>query len=91
MATISDLELLNKEKDEDFEDGGEEILVENDMQEALDWLNKCMHLLDYMSDTLLCKSITKRERETMGRVSEGLRGFLDDIGSHYAEDDDSEE
>lgn len=57
----------------------------NDILDSLDLLRKCMHLLDYLSDPDLCKSVTKRERDTMARLSESVDEFLDDAETKYEE------
>ena len=99
MAKLEELEeALGKSKvvelvDNEFEedpDGGEELLATQDVIEAISLLSKCMHFLDYLSDTDLCKSVTKREREGMGRLSEIVRTYLDEVSDHY-EDSEEEE
>lgn len=91
MPSLEDLERTIKQAevvDEDDgtdEENGEELLVEQDIQDAIGILRKCMHLLDYVSDTDLCKSVTKRERETMGRLSEMVREYLEEVDQHYDE------
>ncbi len=76
--------------DEDDE-SGEELLVYKDMNEALALLRKSMHLLDYLADYDLCKSIKKAERESMARLSEIIDGFLDETEGNYAESEEEDE
>lgn len=97
MANLDDLEAslvkcadklggAKAEFDEVPELEGEELLMYQDVIDAIELLKKCMHLLDYMSDTDLCKSITKREREVMGRVSNSVGEYLDEVVIRYEED-----
>jgi len=90
MAKIEELESELVLNDSDFieEGGDDELAIANDVIAALSLLKKSMHLLDYMGDSDLCKTITKRERETMSRVSDSIREFLDDVGSHYEDEED---
>jgi hypothetical protein len=92
MATLEDLEASRKapkeapkeaEPVEEFDDD-----YNQDMLDALSLLNKCMHLLDYISDRDLCKTVTNREREVMGRVSESIRIYLDAVEGSYEEEVD---
>lgn len=68
------------------EHGGEEVLMEDDILEAIDLLHKCMHLLDYIADPDLCKTVTKRERKVMVNVANSLRTYLDEVGTHYIDE-----
>ena len=63
--------------------GEEEDLLLQDILDAMSLLNKCMRLLDYMSDADLCKTITKRERENMSRLSEQVKAYLDEVEGNY--------
>jgi hypothetical protein len=75
----------------EFAEDDDELLVIQDMQEAIQWLNKCMHVLDYIADKDTCPELSERERKVMATVSENVREFLDDVASHYSDDEDSEE
>jgi SpoU rRNA methylase family enzyme len=96
MATTKDLaaaadrvvegEVVDKEFDE-----GDDDLVYQDIKEAIQWLNKCMHVLDYIADKDTCPALSQRERKVMVNVSENVREFLDDIASHYDDENDLEE
>lgn len=61
------------------EEEEEEDALRQDILDATSLLSKCMHLFDYLGDTDLCKTVTKRERETMSRMSELCKDFLDGI------------
>lgn len=77
-------EILQKEKkDEDF--------LRQDILDAISLLSKGMHLLDYMSDVELCKSVTKRERDSMARLSEKIHQFLDEVENVYIPSDVEED
>lgn len=95
-GTVDDLEesLKRKEATEpqaEFEgDEGLEELMKDDMRDAVGWLNKCRHLLDYISDKDLCKAISKRERDSMAWLSDQIGEFLDDVETHYNEDEGDE-
>lgn len=71
---------------DEFSDDGEDALMLHDISEAMSLLTKCLHLFDYVGDTDLCKSVTKRERESMSRLSEQVREFLDEVEPNYRED-----
>lgn len=63
----------------DEEEEEEDDQLRQDILDATSLLSKCMHLFDYLGDTDLCKTVTKRERETMSRMSELCKDFLDGI------------
>lgn len=67
------------------EDEGEFDLDEvlGDVCESMDLLRKCMHLLDYLSDSDLCPKVGQKEREAMSRMSEKVNDFLDGAESQY--------
>lgn len=94
MATLEDLKESAKAiqaevvDDEFDEDGGIEALQAQDMSEAINLLNKCMHLMAVFADKDLCRSLTKRERDVLSHMSEQVRLFLDDVGQHYDESED---
>lgn len=92
MASIEDLEEDAKDKTltaevDEFDEGIED-LMRADMEDALSWLNKCLHLLNYISDKDLCKTISKRERDSMAWLSEAIREFLDDVETHYKDEEE---
>lgn len=62
----------------------------DDIDEALTLLSKAMKLLDALSDVDICKTLTKRERDAMERVSGLIREFLDDVESNYVNDEEVE-
>ena len=89
-GTVEDLEADKKLRDEvasdEFDDDdGIEDLQQRDMEDAIDLLQKCMHLLDYVSDRDFCKAISKRERDNLTWMSEQIREYLDDVEGHYEE------
>lgn len=86
MASLDDLEASAPKEGEVFE--GEVDIDDSmyqDMLDAMSLLSKCMRLLDYMSDTDLCKSVTSRERVNMTHVADKVREFLDGAETLYEE------
>lgn len=80
-----------KDSDEyDDDSGGEEELFSQDILEAFALLRKCTKMLDFLSDVDLCKGLTKRERESMGRLAEKVRDYLDETEQHYEEDEETD-
>ena len=73
------------EPNETFEDDGEEILMLQDIQESLSLLRKVKRMLDYISDTELCKTVTKRERAVMLQTSHDVGAYLDNVSANYEE------
>ena len=69
------------------EDTSDDDYLQQDLLDALSLLNKCMHLLDYLGDTDLCKSVTKRERQSMSGLSQKVGVFLDNIDGVYDDND----
>ena len=80
-----------KTVDEEFPDddtaGQEELLMRQDILDGVSLLTRIRTLLDYVGDIELCKTLTKRERETMSRVSGDVTDYLDDMVSKYEEGD----
>ena len=70
------------------EDNGDEELASQDMIEGLALLTKCLNLMNFLADRDLCKSLTIRERDSLGRLSDMVREFLDDKSSHYEEEEE---
>ena len=91
MASLEDFEesqvkkVAEVEVLESDEFGPDEADIAQDILDALSLLSKCMHLLDYLSDPDLCKSVTKRERDSMSRLSESVRTYLDAVEGNYVE------
>lgn len=69
---------------DDFE--SEELLIYQDVRNALTLLHKCVHMLDYMADTDTCKSVSKRERDNMDRLSQQVKEFLEDTEGNYEDE-----
>lgn len=95
MMTIDELKATRKDPVEEVptvsdestsdEPMSDEEMQDLDMRDALDLLNKCMHLLDYLSDDVLCKTITKKERDSMARLSDLVKEYLDVTEDSYVE------
>ena len=88
MANVNDLEADAKVKKakavhEAVQEVDEISYLRQDILDSISLNSKAMHLLDYLSDHDLCKSITKRERESMSRMSDKIREFLDEAESAY--------
>lgn len=79
--------------DGEFEDddGGEELLIRQDLLDAMVLLRKCMYLFNYLTDIDLCKAISKKERDTMSRVAQTVLAYLDDVEYNYTEQAKEEE
>lgn len=61
-----------------------------DIQEAITLFSTVRTLLDYISNTDLCKTVSRREREIMGKVSEKVRVFLASTEPTYLESEEEE-
>lgn len=78
-------EKYRKKKDDsesEFE-GGEELLAQQDIIDAIALLVKTHTLLKYCADVELVKTLTKRERVTMGNVAGEIGDFLDSVAANY--------
>jgi len=77
-------------KDEEFvddTDGQEELLMRQDILDGISLLSKVKRLLDYIGDTELCKTVTKRERATIEKISGQVGDYLDSVTSNYEEEE----
>lgn len=76
-----------KKAEEEFEDteGQEELLIRQDILDAISLLGKVKTLLDYVGNVELCKTLTKRERETMAKISVQVGDYLDNVTPNYEE------
>lgn len=59
-----------------------------DVQEAIQLLQKAKTMLDYFGDSDMIKTITKRERDSIERVSGKIKGYLDNVSPIYTEDEE---
>ena len=71
--------------DEDA-DEDDEIAMRQDIFDAMSLLGKVKTLLDYVGNVDLCKTVTKRERATMARISGDVQDYLDSVSSGYEEE-----
>lgn len=79
--TIADLEreaLENAEFEEDEEDAEENSAYYNDLINALELLKKTTTALRYVADPVMCKTLSKRERDSMLRMAEHIMEFVDE-------------
>ena len=94
MASLEELVLTAKQNEkvevEEFA-SGEDDMMSQDILDALSLLSKCTHLLDYLSDLDLCKSITKKERGSMANLSEQVKTYLDEVEHNYEDVEVEEE
>jgi hypothetical protein len=67
----------------------EETMVQ-DVYDSMSLLTQCMHLLDYISDKELCPAVSKRERDSMARLSDKVRVFLDNMNVAYNDSEEEE-
>lgn len=58
-------------------------MMRYDIKRALDLLNTCSHLLDYMANTDILRRISKRERMAMGVLADRVNSFIDDVEPTY--------
>lgn len=72
-AKVSDVVVVEDEDDD----------LREDFFEAVSLLSKCKTMMDFAADPDLCKSLSKRERESMERVSGQLKSFLDAVEGVY--------
>jgi hypothetical protein len=70
---------------DDYDD--EEEQMRADVIDGMGLLGSVKTLLDYLSDPLLCKTVTKRERDIMDKLSEKIREYLCEVEPTYSEDD----
>lgn len=75
----------DEKKDEfpDDTDGQEELLMRQDILDGISLLGKVKTLLDYTGNVDLCKALTKRERDTMAKVSVQITDYLDSVAANY--------
>lgn len=87
MATIEDLEerKLKEPKTDEFVDD-QDGLIYADLVAALGLLKKATLLLDYCSDTDLCKTVSKRERNAMSRLSDKISSFVSETEESYGDE-----
>lgn len=69
----------------DDTEGQEELLLRQDILDGISLLGKVKTLLDYVGNVELCKTLTKRERETMAKVNVQVGDYLDSVTSNYEE------
>lgn len=56
-----------------------------DIQEAMALLITTKTMIDYIANPSLCKVVSKRERDIMGKLSEKIRTFLASVEPTYSE------
>ena len=94
MASLEELVLTAKQNEKVEVDEfapDDDNMMRQDILDALSLLSKCVHLLDYMSDSDLCKSITKKERGSMSNLSEQVKTYLDEVEHNYEDGEVEEE
>ena len=67
-------------------DQGEDVLMENDLHESFILLRKVKTLLDYIGNAELCKTLSKKERMTMLKVSGQIASYLDETAVNYEDE-----
>jgi len=74
------------EEEEDAEDIDEtQAQTFEDLCKGVNLIRRCTVLLDFMSDPDLVRTISKREREAMIRMSDLLHAYNEDVTSGYEE------
>lgn len=61
-------------------------VMRQDIFDAISLLFKCRNLLNFLGDPDLCKGLTRRERESMGRITEKLDNFLVEVAGYNEEE-----
>jgi hypothetical protein len=69
------------------EEEGEDEDLREDFFEAVSLLARCQTLLQFAADPELCKSLTKRDRDIMWRVSGQIKQFKDAVEGVYDDGD----
>lgn len=64
-------------------DGGEELLVQQDIIDGISLFRKVQRLLGYIGDVELCKSLTKRERLVIEKINGQVGDYLDSVTPNY--------
>ena len=66
-------------KEEAYEKDGFEADPYTDLTSAIEMLSNCATLLNYMGNPILCKSVTKQERNNMLRVAINIVDFVNGV------------
>jgi len=77
---LSELEQTVEEEAKVVEENNDDI---EDIFEAIGLLSRCQRLMAYMSDQELMKTITKRDRATMWKLSQHVRTYLNSVEAVY--------
>lgn len=85
LSVLEETKQVDGEVMEDEEDEPQDEQIMADLQEAFDLIHRAKTMLDYISDPQLCKTISKRERETMTRLSGNLADYLNETAESYNE------
>ena len=84
---LNELEAVTVEPEarDDFvaDEDDQQILV--DMNDALILLTKCRNIFNYLSDTDLCPKFTKKERNSLFKLSGKIAKYLDEVSLTYTE------
>lgn len=76
------VELVEDDEEED-EDEGEPNVI-SDLHEAYTILGQCKALLTYLSDPILCKQISERERKATRRLIEHVSTYRSSVKDYYS-------
>jgi hypothetical protein len=63
----------------------EPVEMSKDLEKALELLRQCSVILDYVSDPMLCRTLSKRERDALERCSATVTDFIIDTRAAYEE------
>jgi hypothetical protein len=71
--------------DDELGEGAEDEQMLCDLQEAIILIKRAKTLIDYVGEPELCKTISKRERLSMVKLSGKLEAYVNSIESSYGE------
>lgn len=74
----------------EFEEVDDEEQAIIDVKEGINLIGTSMTMFNYLSNPMLCRTLSKRERDIMGGLAEQLRKYLASVEPTYSEDDDEE-
>lgn len=87
VIDVSVLEESVREKEGEVEEGFEidEEQLMTDLDEGVTLIRRAKTLIDYLADPELCKTVSKKERATMLKLSEKIGEYVGGIEANYGE------
>ena len=71
--------------DPEFEGDDDDIKVLVDLHDGMVLLDQTMRLLGYIGDANLCRALSKKERDAIGRLGGRIKSYLDEVQGQYGE------